>query len=148
MNPRIELARHAGGPLAAMARVEERITLDPVVRELVKLHASQINGCVFCIDMHWIEARASGEPEVRLAQLVAWQESPHFSERERAALALCEAVTHVSATRVPDDVWNTAAAHFEPDELAHLLFQIAATNLWNRVCVAARTVPASLASAA
>jgi AhpD family alkylhydroperoxidase len=126
-----------------MIRVEERIKLDPTVRKLVEVRASQINGCALCIDMHWAEARAAGESEQRLAQLDAWQESPYFDGRERAALGLTEAVTHVSETHVPDEVWAEAEAHFEPDELAHLLFQIAAINLWNRIAISTRALPPS-----
>jgi AhpD family alkylhydroperoxidase len=110
---------------------------------LVKLRASQINGCAYCLDMHWPHARAQGESELRLSQLAAWRESPYFDDRERAALALTEAVTHVSSTHAPDDVWEEAARHFDADELAHLLFAIAAINVWNRVAVSARSVPAS-----
>ncbi len=143
--PRLDLESHAGGPLAAMVRLEERIRFDPRLRELVKLRASQINACAFCIDMHWRDARAQGVPEHRLAQLDAWQESPFFDERERAALALTEAVTLVSTTHVPDQVWTEAERHFDPDALANLLFVIAAINLWNRLSVSARTPPASYA---
>jgi AhpD family alkylhydroperoxidase len=129
-----------------MVRVEERIELDPALSGLVKLRASQINGCAFCIDMHWPHARAAGESEERLAQLAAWRESPFFDDRERAALALTEAVTHVSETHVPDEVWSEAEAHFGPDALANLLFQIAAINLWNRIAVSTRVLPASYLS--
>jgi AhpD family alkylhydroperoxidase len=141
--PRIDLVRHAGGPYAAMVRVEQRIDLDPRLRHLVKVRASQINGCAFCIDMHWAEARRDGESETRLAQVAAWRESPFFDDRERAALALTEAVTHVSETHVPDDVWSAAEAQFGADELANLLFAIGTINLWNRVAVSARSVPRS-----
>ena len=126
-----------------MLRLEQRIDFDPRLRELVKVRASLINGCAFCIDMHWTEARERGEPEHRLAQLAAWHESPFFDDRERAALALTDAVTHVAETHVPDDVWEEAERHFERGELAHLLFAIGAINLWNRVEVAARAMPAS-----
>ena len=145
--PRIDMIKHAGGPYAAMSRVEERIELDPVIRHLVKIRASQINNCAFCIDMHWTDARADGESELRLSQLAAWGESPAFDERERAALALTEAVTHVSETHVPDDVFARAEAHFDTDALANLLIAIAAINFWNRVAVSARTTPASFTEA-
>jgi AhpD family alkylhydroperoxidase len=141
--PRIDLLQHAGAPYAAMVRVEERIKLDPPLRGLVKVRASQLNGCAFCVDMHWTDARAEGESELRLAQVTAWHESPFFDERERAALALTDAMTHVSSTHVPDDVWARAEARFAPDELAHLVFTIAAINLWNRVAVTSRVLPAS-----
>jgi alkylhydroperoxidase family enzyme len=93
--------------------------------------------------MHWSDARARGESEIRLSQLDAWAESPFYDERERAALALTEAMTHVAATRVPDDVWARAARHFDEEELANLVWAIGAINLWNRVKVATRGVPAS-----
>jgi AhpD family alkylhydroperoxidase len=141
------MVSHAGGPYAAMVRVEERIDLDPSLRHLVKIRASQMNHCAFCIDMHWTDARADGESELRLSQLAAWDESPAFTDRERAALALTEAVTLVSETHVPDDVWAQAKAHFGDDELANLLVAIAAINFWNRVSVAARTTPASFLEA-
>jgi AhpD family alkylhydroperoxidase len=146
--PRIDPSRHAGAAVGAMVRVEERIELDPTVRHLVKIRASQINGCAYCIDMHWADARAAGESEQRLAQLAAWEESPYFDERERAALALTESVTHVSQTHVPDEVWDRAEAHFEPGELANLLLAIAAINFWNRLAVSTRAVPASYLRAA
>jgi AhpD family alkylhydroperoxidase len=141
--PRLDVAGHAGGPIAAMVRLEERIDLEPRLRHLVKLRASQINHCAFCIDMHWNEAREDGDTELRLSQLNAWRESPAFDDRERAALALTESVTLVSDTHVPDDVWAQAERHFGEDELANLLVAIAAINFWNRVSVAARTTPAS-----
>jgi AhpD family alkylhydroperoxidase len=139
------MVHHAGAAYAAMVRVEERIDLDPVIRSLVKLRASQINGCAFCIDMHWTHAREEGETELRLAQVAAWHESPAFDERERAALELTESVTLLADTHVPDDVWELAKEHFEERELAHLLVQIAAINFWNRVAVPSRKVPASFA---
>jgi AhpD family alkylhydroperoxidase len=145
--PRIDLAGLAGAPAAAMRKVEERIDIDHGLRELVKLRTSLINGCAYCIDMHWTILRREGESDVRLAQLAAWEESPFFDERERAALALTDAVTHVSATHVPDTVWARAEAQFTPEELAHLLFAIAAANLWNRLAVSVRGVPASYAEA-
>lgn len=141
--PRIDLVQHAGGCYAAMARLEERIELDATVRELVKLRASQLNGCAFCLDMHWTEAREQGESEQRLAQISAWGESPYFSPRERAALALTDAITLVSETHVPDDVWEQAAQQFDEPELANLVVAIAAINFWNRLAVTSRALPAS-----
>jgi AhpD family alkylhydroperoxidase len=138
---RLDLVSHAAAPYAGMLRLEERIDLEEPLRGLVKVRASQLNGCAFCIDMHWSHARAAGESEARLAQLAAWHESPLYDARERAALALTDAVTHVSETHVPDDVWARAEERFEPDELAHLLFAIAAINLWNRLLVSIRAVP-------
>lgn len=141
--PRLDLAAHAGAAIAAMQRVEERITLDPVLKELIKLRASQINGCAFCLDMHWTDAKAAGESDLRLAQLPAHAESPYFDDREQAALALTDAVTLVSETHVPDDVWAAASAQFDDDELVNVLFQIATINAWNRIAVSVRGVPAS-----
>jgi AhpD family alkylhydroperoxidase len=144
---RIDMMEHAGAPYAAMVRLEERIQLDETIRHLVKLRASQINGCAFCLDMHYTDARADGESELRLQQLAGWRDSPAFDDRERAALELTEAVTHVAETHVPDDVWASAEAHFDAGELAHLLVQIAAINFWNRTSVASRKVPASFLEA-
>ncbi|MDW5596204.1 carboxymuconolactone decarboxylase family protein [Conexibacter stalactiti] len=141
--PRIDSMALAGGPVAAMVRLEQRIELDPTIRELVKLRASIVNGCAFCIDMHWTDARAAGESEQRLSQVASWDESPYFDARERAALALTDSVTHVGETRVPDDVWEAAAAQFDDTELAHLVIAIAAINFWNRVAIATRKLPAS-----
>jgi AhpD family alkylhydroperoxidase len=146
--PRFDAAKLVGGPVAAMVRLEERIDLEPRVRHLVKIRASQMNGCAYCIDMHWAHAREDGEPELRLAQIPTWRESPAFDARERAALALTESVTLVSETHVPDDVWEEAARHFDERELANLVVAIAAINFWNRLQVAARALPASFAEQA
>jgi AhpD family alkylhydroperoxidase len=146
MEPRLNVVDHNAGAYAAMARVEERIDLDPTLRELIKLRASIINGCAFCLDMHWTDARAHGESELRLAQLPAYDESPYFDEREKAALALCDAVTLVSETHVPDAVWAEAERHFSPEELANLVLAIAAINFWNRVAISSRSLPASFAA--
>ena len=130
-------------PFAAMMRLEEAIELDERVRHLVTVRASQVNGCVFCIDMHWKEARAAGESEDRLYSLDAWRESPRYSARERAALELCEAITLVADSHVPDEAWEAAAAEFEPDELAQLVFAITTINGWNRLVISARLAPGS-----
>jgi AhpD family alkylhydroperoxidase len=143
--PRLDHVHLIGGPIAAMARVEERIDLEPRLRHLVKLRASQINGCAYCLDMHRNEAIADGDTDVRLVQLPAWRDSPAFDNRERAALALTEAVTLVAETHVPDDVWDEAARHFPPQELANLLAAIAAINFWTRLQVSVRAIPASYA---
>lgn len=141
--PRFDVYARLGAPAAALARTEERIELDATIKDLVKLRASQINGCAFCLDMHWTDAKKAGEWDVRLAQLPAYAESPYFSARERAALALTDAVTLVATTNVPDDVWAAAAEQFDEDEIAHLVMQIATINAWNRVAVTARAIPAS-----
>jgi AhpD family alkylhydroperoxidase len=128
-------------PFSAMLRLEDAIELDQAVHMLVSVRASLINGCAFCIDMHWKEARAAGEREDRLYSLDAWRESPLYSNRERAALELCEAITLVADTHVPDEVWDQATAEFEPRELAHLVFAITAINAWNRLVISARVEP-------
>ena len=140
---RIAMNETAPRLFAAMVRLEDAIELDPRIRELIRVRASQINGCAFCIDMHWQEARAAGEREDRLYSLNAWRESPLYSDRERAALELCEAITLIADSHVPDDVWDAAAAEFEPGDLAHLVFAITAINAWNRVVISARTEPGS-----
>ncbi|HKR50619.1 MAG TPA: carboxymuconolactone decarboxylase family protein [Pseudonocardiaceae bacterium] len=117
--------------------------LDPIIGVLVKVRASQLNGCSFCLDLHTREARAAGEPEQRLDALAAWWQTPLFTDRERAALALTEAVTFLTGGHVPDDVYQTAAQHFDEAELAHLLWTIAAINVWNRMAVATRRRPAA-----
>jgi AhpD family alkylhydroperoxidase len=118
--------------------LEREIRIDPVLRELVKLRASILNGCAYCIDMHTKDARKAGESEQRLYAVAAWHEAPFYSERERAALALTDAVTLVADTHVPADIYEEAARHFDAEELAHLNWQIAAINAWNRVAEATR----------
>ena len=116
--------------------------------ELVKLRASQINGCAHCIDMHSKELRADGETEQRIYLLSAWEESPFYTERERAALAWTEAVTLVSQGHVPDDVYEAARAQFDERELVNLTLAIVAINGANRLNIAFRTVPGSYQPAA
>ncbi|UNT01170.1 carboxymuconolactone decarboxylase family protein [Streptomyces tubbatahanensis] len=123
--------------------------LDPVVAELVKIRASQINRCAFCLDMHLTEAREKGERQLRLDLLASWEEAGDlFTEREGAALALTEAVTRLTDGFVPDEVYARAASHFDEAELAALLGQIVAINAWNRFNVAIREVPKSLDASA
>jgi AhpD family alkylhydroperoxidase len=138
---RLTLAEHAPRAYAAMYRLETAIDLDPALRHLISLRASQLNGCAFCIDMHWLDARAAGHSEQRLYSLDAWRESPFYDLRERAALELCEAITLVSETRVPDEVWERAAARFSRDQLAQLVFAITVINAWNRLMISVRTEP-------
>jgi AhpD family alkylhydroperoxidase len=138
---RMQLAAQAPRPYAAMARLEASIELGEPLRELVKLRASQINGCAFCIDMHWKDARVEGEEEERLYMLDAWRESRLYDEREQAALALCEAITLISEQHIPDEVWERAQASFSGDELAELVFTIAAINTWNRLMITAEVEP-------
>jgi len=111
--------------------------------ELVKIRASQINGCAFCIDMHTKDARAAGETEQRIYALDAWREAPFFTSRERAALAWTEAVTLVRQGHVPDEVFEEAKRHFTEEELANLTLAVVAINGWNRLSIAFRAVPGS-----
>jgi AhpD family alkylhydroperoxidase len=130
----------------AMSALESYVRqsgLEPSLLELVKTRASQINGCAFCLDMHTQDARAAGETEQRLYTLSAWEETPFFTDRERAALAWTEAVTRVADSRVPDDVFELARKHFSEKELADLTLAIVAINGWNRLSVAFRKVPGS-----
>src|SRR3954463_6048823 len=117
--------------------------LDHSLLELVKLRASQINGCAYCIDMHSKDLRAIGESEQRLYLLDAWRESPFYTDRERAALAWTEAVTLITDGHVPDSVYEEVRPHFTEKELADLTFAIATINAWNRLSIASRAVPGS-----
>ncbi len=122
----------------AMAALEREIKVEPVLRELVKVRASILNGCAYCIDMHSKRARKAGESEQRIYTIAAWQDAPFFSERERAALALTDAVTLVAETHAQAEVYEEATQHFNSEELAHLIWQIATINVWNRVAIATR----------
>ncbi|MFG2113997.1 carboxymuconolactone decarboxylase family protein [Streptomyces sp. NPDC048718] len=116
--------------------------VDPVLYDLIKLRASQINHCAFCVDKHSKDALAAGQSVERLIQLSAWRESRHFyTERELAALALTEAVTVLTDGFVPDAVYEEAARHFDDTELAHVIGAITAINAWNRIAVTSRMVP-------
>ncbi len=121
--------------LHASSQTVKRSTIDPALLELIKMRASQINGCAYCIDMHAKDARAAGETEQRLYALSAWRETPFFSARERAALAVTEAVTLVSQTQVPQTVIDAAAALFPPDELTEIVYAVIDINAWNRLAI-------------
>lgn len=145
--PRMNLWKHAPDVYRGMAGFQAAAAegLDPVVGELVKIRASQINRCAFCLDMHTAEARKQGEAQLRIDLLTAWEETPGlYSERERAALALTEAMTMLTDGFVPDAVYERASRHFAEAELARLIAQIVAINAWNRFQVTTRAVPASL----
>jgi AhpD family alkylhydroperoxidase len=135
---RMNIGREAPALSRALVALEHEIRIDPVLRELVKLRASILNGCAYCIDMHTKDARKAGESEQRLYAVAAWQEAPFFSECERAALALTDAVTLIADTHVPAAAYDEAARHFEPEELAHLIWQLAAINAWNRIAITTR----------
>jgi AhpD family alkylhydroperoxidase len=143
MSQRLDYAKAAPDGFKAMYGVEQYVqkSVDKGLIHLVKVRASQINGCAFCIDMHWKEARKSGEPEHRLYGLDAWRESPWYNDRERAALAWTEALTLVSQTHAPDEVFEQVRGQFNDKELADLSWAIAAINAWNRIAIGFRSVP-------
>jgi AhpD family alkylhydroperoxidase len=133
----------------AMAALEGFVVscgLERPLLELVKMRASQINGCAYCLDMHSKDARALGESEQRLYLLNAWREAPFYTERERAALEWTEAVTLVAESHVPDEVYERVAKHFKEEELANLTLAIAAINSWNRLSISFRIEPDSYKS--
>jgi AhpD family alkylhydroperoxidase len=142
MSPRINYTHVAPGAYRAMAGLESYVresSIEPSLRELVKLRASQINGCGYCLDMHSKDARAAGETEQRIYVLPAWEEAPFYTERERAALAWTEALTLVADSRVPDEVFERARAQFSEQELVDLSLAVVTINAWNRLSVAFRT---------
>lgn len=144
MKTRIEYAKVAPGAYKAMLGLEQYVRgcgLEPSLLELVKMRASQLNGCAFCLDMHSQDARAAGETEQRLYLLDAWREAPFYSERERAALAWTEAVTMVSGGHVPDDVYAAARERFTEEELVNLTMAVVAINGWNRLAIGFRSEP-------
>jgi AhpD family alkylhydroperoxidase len=144
MNARFDLMHAAPAVIQAMLGLERQVRhagFDPKLLDLVRMRASQINGCAYCLDMHSKDARANGETEQRLYGLNAWRETPYYSARERAALEWTEALTLLSKTGVPDDVYERVREEFSEAELAHLSLAIVAINGWNRLNIAARTVP-------
>jgi AhpD family alkylhydroperoxidase len=144
MEPRINYSKVAGGVLTAMRELEKYLHdcgLEESLIHLIKLRVSQINGCAYCIDMHWKDLRAIGEQEQRLYGLDAWEESPYYTDRERAAFAWAEAITDVKDGHVPDAVYNATRKQFEEKELADLTLVVATINSWNRLLIAGRAVP-------
>ncbi|GGP90387.1 carboxymuconolactone decarboxylase family protein [Streptomyces roseolilacinus] len=141
---RLNLSELAPDVYRAMVRLDAAAHkgLDPVLVELVKIRASQLNHCAFCLDMHSKDALAAGESIGRIVQLSAWRESRHFyTEKELAALELAEAITLLTEGFVPDEVYELAARHFDETELAHLIASITVINAWNRFAVTSRSVP-------
>ena len=141
MNPRLDLTKYLNSGLGrAMLALsaEAEAGLERPLFELVKIRASQVNGCAYCIDMHTKDARRGGETEQRIYALNAWRETPFFTDRERAALEWTEAVTRVGETHVPDDIHERVAAHFDEAELVALTFAIVVINGWNRLAVSFR----------
>lgn len=143
MNPRIDVGKVDPKAYQAMLGLETYVRqsgLERPLLELVKMRASQINGCAYCLDMHSKDARAAGETEQRLYGLNAWEESPFYSDRERAALAWTEAVTLVSKGHVPDEAYEEARKQFSEKELLDLTMAVVAINGWNRLSIAFRAV--------
>jgi len=152
MRSRLNSYQAAPGVMKAMMALEAEVAqsgLEPSLVELVKIRASQINGCAFCLHMHTRDARSRGELEQRIYLLNAWCESPLYSDRERAALAWTESVTLVSQTHVPDDVFEQAKAQFSGEELVKLTLLVVAINAWNRFAIAFRAIhPVTVTAAA
>jgi AhpD family alkylhydroperoxidase len=151
MQPRINIMSVNPGAMQAMLGLGNYLHksgFDAKLLDLIYLRVSQINGCAYCIDMHWKDLRAAGETEQRLYGLDAWRESPYYTDRERAALAWAEAVTLVSQTHVPDEVFDQARRHFNDQELADLTLGVVAINGWNQLNIAYRTTPGAYQPAA
>ena len=145
MQTRLDFYKANPSAIKALIGVEERIgksSLEKSLAELVRLRASQINGCAFCVDMHVTDARKGGETDRRLATVVAWRETPFFTDRERAALEWTEALTLVSQNHVPDAVWEAVQPHFTEEEIVDLTLLVSAINSWNRFAIAFRKMPA------
>ena len=145
METRLNFYKAGPNAMKAMLGLEEHIgksSLEKPLMELVRLRASQINGCAFCVDMHSSDARKAGESERRLATVVAWRETQLFTDRDRAALECTESLTRVEQTHVPDDVWERVKPHFTPEELVDLTLLVGAINSWNRFAIAFRKQPA------
>ena len=144
MSARIDYRKVSPEAMSAMAGLERFIrasSLEPALVELVRLRASYINGCAYCVDVHTKDARVAGETEQRLYAIPVWRETPFFTPQERAALAWTESVTEVARTGVPDDVYEQARAEFSESELLAVTMAIVAINGWTRLAVSFRTVP-------
>lgn len=144
MSARLDFYKASPNAVKALLTLEEHVGqsgLEKPLIELVRLRASQINGCAYCVDMHATDARKAGENERRLAAVCVWRETPYFDERERAALAWTEAVTLVAQTGVPADAWELVSSCFSDTEIVDLTLLINAINSWNRLAIAFRKAP-------
>lgn len=144
MQPRLDFYAADPAIMKVLIGVENQLakgTLDVLLKDLVRLRASQINGCAFCLDMHVADAVKAGETQRRLATISAWRETPFFSDRERAALEWTESLTLVSQNHVPDAVWEAVRPHFTDAELMELTALITSINSWNRFAIAFRKMP-------
>lgn len=145
MEPRLNFYKASPNAIKGMLGLEEQIgksKLEKPLVELVRLRASQINGCAYCVDLHASDARKGGEGERRLATLSVWRETPFFSERERAALEWAESLTLIATTHVPDDIWQRVKPHFSDEEIVDLTLLVNTINAWNRFAIAFRKLPA------
>ncbi len=141
---RFDYMKVSPGAYRAMAGLEHYLHesgLEEPLLHLIKLRASQINGCAYCLDMHWKDLKSIGEQDQRLYELSAWEECPFYTDRERAALAWTEAVTRVAESRVPDALYDDVRKHFSEKEVADLTVAIATINAWNRLAISVRAVP-------
>ena len=141
MEPRIRYSKEEPGAYRAMQQLEEYIHgtgLDPALIELMKIRASQLNGCAFCLDMHTQDARMAGEAEQRIYCLGAWRESPFYTEQERAALALTEAVTLIAVNGVSEELYDRVRTHFSAQQFVQLVMVINTINAWNRLSISTR----------
>ncbi|MBO3752043.1 carboxymuconolactone decarboxylase family protein [Streptosporangiaceae bacterium NEAU-GS5] len=147
MTERIDISAVFPAAYKALIALDKQTAHGPLEKplmELIRLRASQINGCAYCVDMHAADAKAGGESDNRLYAVAVWQEGPFFTDRERAALALTEAATRLSDGHgVPDEVWEEAARHFNEEELAAVVMAITTINAWNRIGVTAQLTPES-----
>jgi AhpD family alkylhydroperoxidase len=144
MKTRMEYWKAAPGGFKAMSSLDAYVResgLDSRFLHMIKLRASQINGCAYCIDMHWKDARAAGETEQRLYGLDAWREAPYYTDRERAALEWTEALTNITKGHVPDAVYDAVRGRFSDKELVDLTLAVVTINAWNRVAIAFRSEP-------
>jgi alkylhydroperoxidase AhpD family core domain len=144
MEQRLNFYSSAPEAIESMVNLEKYIrtsTLPKSLMELVRLRASQINGCAYCVDLHTSDARKTGEDERRLAAVVVWRETPFFSERERAALEWTESLTLIAQTHAPDEIWEQVKVHFTAKELVDLTLLIGTINTWNRIAIAFRKMP-------
>ena len=145
MNPRIEFYSASPEAIKALIALEgavNKLGIAPEIMELIKLRASQINGCAYCVDLHTSDMRKAGETERRIAAVCVWEETPFFTPRERAALAWTEAVTRIADTRAPDAVYRELAEQFSPKEMVDITLAINTINSWNRLAIAFRKGPA------
>lgn len=150
MKPRFNYAKAAPGVYDAMDGLDHYLqesAIEKPLLYLVQFRASQINGCAYCLDMHWKDLRAIGDTEQRLASLPAWRECPYYTERERAALMWAEAVTLIADDHVPETLHEAVRPHFSDRELSDLTLAVAAVNAWNRLSIAARLLPGSYTAA-